>query len=532
MKKLITALSALALLSLCAITANAQMFTPSDWAKDSFDAMISMGAMPEELFTKDYTSHITRAEFATLIYDAYTAHSGKEYAAFAKHKFNDMDYSGNTLASIYELGIMKGDENNNFNPDNNISRQETAVVINNFYTALTNNSLTPDINVLYNFADYYNIADWSMNAVSAVVSQGFMGDYGDGDFHPFDDVTIEQAVSMISRMITAPRIERPVITSHSNGGTFDVNSPALQWTGNSSLGEYIIGIFDGTTVGYMFPEQGNEVMLSTLEENRTYYLWVEQNAVFSEPIQVFTGNPFLEARASYDGGYLTIAWDGSGSEYTVTVTESRTHRSSGRISPHTSAYTTSDSYLLLPSAPSRSYDITVNNGMLSDNIQFSTPSAVSNYSGNTYLPSSQSEAASVMTNVEINIWKMDRSGNKYPSTTTLTVHSSIADEVYAVFQEIFEGAEQFPIESVGAYSWRGGRSEHNWGTAIDINPTQNYCIYTSGEIVGDFWLPYENPYSITPYGDVMNAFENHGFTWGGDAWSGNIDYMHFSYFGT
>ena len=129
------------------------------------------------------------------------------------------------------------------------------------------------------------------------------------------------------------------------------------------------------------------------------------------------------------------------------------------------------------------------------------------------------EAELLMKEIEVNVWKINSRGEKYASTTSFTVHKDIADIVYDVFQEIFEGDEKFPILWVGGYAWRGGKSEHNWGMALDINPDQNYCIYTSGAVVGDFWLPYENPYSITPYGDVINAFENHGFTWGGDAWS-------------
>ena len=108
----------------------------------------------------------------------------------------------------------------------------------------------------------------------------------------------------------------------------------------------------------------------------------------------------------------------------------------------------------------------------------------------------------------------------------------IADSVKAVFEEIYEGDEKFPIKDLGAYAWRGGTTEHNSGTAIDINYNENYCLYKDGSSVGSHWKPYEDEYSITPYGDVIRAFEKYGFTWGGDAWSNPKDYMHFSYLGT
>ena len=88
------------------------------------------------------------------------------------------------------------------------------------------------------------------------------------------------------------------------------------------------------------------------------------------------------------------------------------------------------------------------------------------------------------------------------------------------------------IKDIGGYNFRGGTTEHNGGTAIDINSNENYCIYSNGTVVGSHWLPYEDPYSITPYGSVVRAFEKYGFTWGGDAWNSTKDYMHFSYLGT
>ena len=79
MKKITATLSALLIGLLCVCGASARVFEPSDWAKGSFDEMISMGAIPPEIFTKNYSDKISRAEFALLIYDAFGAHTGTEY---------------------------------------------------------------------------------------------------------------------------------------------------------------------------------------------------------------------------------------------------------------------------------------------------------------------------------------------------------------------------------------------------------------------------------------------------------------------
>lgn len=151
----------------------------------------------------------------------------------------------------------------------------------------------------------------------------------------------------------------------------------------------------------------------------------------------------------------------------------------------------------------------------------------------------ESEAEAAMTEIEAPCWKLSN-GEKSPSTVTLTVHAALAGDVLAIFTEIFNDPEQFPILDAGGYDWRGDRAtgEHNCGTAIDLNWRQNYQVRSGKAQAGDHWLPGEDPYSISPDGSVVRIFKAHGWAWGGDAWaeswdktSGYHDYMHFSYMG-
>ena len=154
---------------------------------------------------------------------------------------------------------------------------------------------------------------------------------------------------------------------------------------------------------------------------------------------------------------------------------------------------------------------------------------------------SQNEASSHMVRVSFPIWKLSN-GQKVSSTASLWINAAVADEVVRIFTEIYNDPEQFPINSVGGYSWRGdgSSSQHNPGLAIDINPTENYQIRYGSVVVGSFWDPSASPYSIPEDGSVVRIFAAHGWEWGGNAWAGftspstkgNHDYMHFSYFGT
>ncbi len=142
------------------------------------------------------------------------------------------------------------------------------------------------------------------------------------------------------------------------------------------------------------------------------------------------------------------------------------------------------------------------------------------------------EAYAHMVKISVDVWELGSDGQKYTSKKTLTVNEAIAERVKLVFNEIYNGEEKFPIYSVHSYAWRqSSTSEHNQGTAIDINPNENYMIRNGRIVAGLYWKPGEDPYSILPDGDVVNAFAKYGFAWGGNYWRSANDYMHFSYFG-
>lgn len=145
------------------------------------------------------------------------------------------------------------------------------------------------------------------------------------------------------------------------------------------------------------------------------------------------------------------------------------------------------------------------------------------------------EAEANMVEIAVPVWRLQEDGTKTPGTAYLQVNRNLASIFESIFEEIYNGSEQFPIKDVGCYSWRTG--EHSQGTAVDINWEENMeaTINEDGSLTpttGSYWLPGEDPYSIPEGGDVYNAFISHGFLWGGNAWRSKRDYMHFSFFGT
>lgn len=151
----------------------------------------------------------------------------------------------------------------------------------------------------------------------------------------------------------------------------------------------------------------------------------------------------------------------------------------------------------------------------------------------------RAEAESGQVTVTVPFWTIRR-GQKVATSGSFTINAAIAEDVVALFTEIFNDPEQFPMHSIGGYGWRGDSAtgEHNCGTAIDISPTENYQVRDGRAMVGSHWTPGEDPYSIPEDGSVVRIFEKYGWSWGGNAWCGHADptvdyhdYMHFSYMG-
>ncbi|MDF2987255.1 MAG: cell wall-binding protein [Eubacterium sp.] len=141
-----------------------------------------------------------------------------------------------------------------------------------------------------------------------------------------------------------------------------------------------------------------------------------------------------------------------------------------------------------------------------------------------------------MVGITIKVWRYNSKGELYSIQVSLTVNKNLQNDVKAIFNEIYESEEKFPIKSVGAYNFRkmaasSGLSHHSYGTAIDINPDENYMIKKDKTIVaGKLYQPGKNKYSMPADGCVVKAFKRHGWIWGGE-WTSSKDYMHFSFLG-
>lgn len=463
---------------LCAALAFPTLANASDlssWAVAEYEAANIAGLIPESIVSQKLTDRITRAEFCEAVMNLYTIIGGKPINS-KYDPFYDTD--SQDVLNAYALGVINGKTDTMFYPNDPITRQEMAKMIMRTINAASNDVhiTQEEFERLVNFDDLYDADSWAVSDIAKSVKYEIMNGVSKKQLLPKGHATREQAIAIINRGYKAfceskNYYKQPKFTDISSGSVL-ADKFSLRWTGPDAAKEYVVIVKDET------------------------YSLVHQASTTSQSID------------------LSSATLASGKKYTVLV--------GAKMSDEITVF-------------SDPVDVYYGKTGGAENVLTSLTDKYNRVFPNGVPFKTQAEADKYMKNITIPVWKLGTSGEKYSSTMQLVVNKNLADEVIKIFTEIYSSPEKFPIKDVGAYSWRqtafGSVSQHSYGTCIDINFDENYYCYPSGQaIVGSFWKPYENPYSIPRDGSVVKTFSKYGWTWGGN-WTNLRDYMHFSYLG-
>ena len=229
----------------------------SAWAKPEVEKAIDLGFVPIYL-RENYKRNITRAEFAKMamdflsfsygysnamrekgwsevdyeregyvnraFLDAYchakpdrngkpfmSGDAGYEYNSMLKihmaepfEKTEDFLYYESVIAA-YNIGIVNGVSESEFNPNGDITRQEAAAMLMRVYK---NYAEWENIQNDYLFADNDVIADWAKEDVCGINSLGVMQGMGSDTFAPLEHYTVEQAIATFLRLYEKAPVSR------------------------------------------------------------------------------------------------------------------------------------------------------------------------------------------------------------------------------------------------------------------------------------------------------------------------------------
>ena len=529
--------------------------TPSAWAADEVANARNSGIVPLSLVLSDYQTPITRSEMCALLVTFYSSQSGEYHPLSENAPFGDVaedDPFSYSIIAAYELGLISGTGNGLFEPERSITREEAAKMIAALY-ALFGGEVAANPKILSQFRDAADISVWAIPSVAVMAEKEIIKGKTDGAFHPKDTITVEESILMVGRMLFGPSPDGIKITSHSQNAVVSSKKDLrLTWTGSQGA-DYDVYLVSGSDIQHVTNTKDTQALIpaNLFATHSAYRIVVGSGTSYSEPITLFTDS--VDMKFSYHMNNIDtvgFSWDGLGGvdTYTVTLTLRRnTKYAEGRISPVIQTYTLSGNTLSVPRYFHTDYTATLSAAGITESLSFSTgdsPIATNGKDAKEALVypegrfETQEDSLLAMENIKVPVWKLGKNGEKTASSVTLTVNAKLAPILETVFKEIYNDPEAFPVVSAGGYTWRNVAgtarlSEHAYGTAVDLNPDQNYCITEgSSATTGTHWTPGEDPYSIPAFSSVVRIFEKYGFTWGGDAWNKKADYMHFSYFGT
>lgn len=224
--------------------------TPSSWAEDAVDQLISKGAIPSHL-QSDYKANITRLEFSQLLVPilALTQREmGLGYEVGKKEPWGTETFSDLTIiekfntsfnfetsdkftdckdVDVYRLaynGIINGTSKvkeyyvgstlvteRKFEPNALITREQASIMMlntikwNNQYTATTEKPYGYKFVASYKplaFGDKSQISNWALGHVTLAVNNELIAGVGNNKFNPKGNLTREQAMVMGYRIYT------------------------------------------------------------------------------------------------------------------------------------------------------------------------------------------------------------------------------------------------------------------------------------------------------------------------------------------
>ncbi|MZQ85829.1 hypothetical protein GQF01_27360 [Paenibacillus sp. 5J-6] len=140
---------------------------------------------------------VTRADYVVLLMRALEVKGG------AGERFDDVkqgEYFDEHLSAARSLGIVEGDEHNNFNPRASVTREDMMTLTARTLKALNKLPASKGTSLADSFKDTDDIADYALQSVTTLVEMGLVDGYDEG-IHPKETTNRAQAAMLIYKLL-------------------------------------------------------------------------------------------------------------------------------------------------------------------------------------------------------------------------------------------------------------------------------------------------------------------------------------------
>ena len=178
--------------------------TAGHWGEDAVSEMASRGIVKgyeDGSFHPDES--IKRAEFCQMIANAFDY----QRSASVPHPFSDVgegDWYYDAVNALYGRGIVAGTSADRFDPDENITREQMAVILH--HTALDRELSMDSLREYVTFSDDQAVSGYARKAIEAMYKAEFISGVKNAEtegyrFEPQQNATRAEAVSVVLKLL-------------------------------------------------------------------------------------------------------------------------------------------------------------------------------------------------------------------------------------------------------------------------------------------------------------------------------------------
>ena len=170
----------------------------SNWAQGIVTKGAELSFIPSYLLKTHFSESASRIDFCRM---AYKMLNVKQQIRVIErtHPFTDVDKDERELAYLYENGIIKGKSATEFYPNDSISREEAATILDRLFKFVYKTDAdNSDEEKLY--ADDNTISDWAKNSVYSMKTHKIMIGVDNETFSPKTPFSLEQTVVTLVRI--------------------------------------------------------------------------------------------------------------------------------------------------------------------------------------------------------------------------------------------------------------------------------------------------------------------------------------------
>lgn len=194
--KIVSLICALSLVLVMMPTAMAYNNIDS-WAEPEISDMERLELLPVSLVDADMRRNILRKEMCATALLAYEKYTGTAVPIPENHPFTDT--VDENVEKAYAVGIVHGDGNGLFRPEDSLTREEFFQIIKNFLVAV-DFEITDEMYVdLSQFPDIDTLSSWALDATSLTVGLGIVKG-SDGNLEPAKPTIMEQGLVLFYRV--------------------------------------------------------------------------------------------------------------------------------------------------------------------------------------------------------------------------------------------------------------------------------------------------------------------------------------------